>query len=428
MASELRNPDGDLSERLAASREYWKTEGRVGAPLVMPGADLTRLDLSEQVFVEAQLQGADFRGSRLDSAQLMRAALDGAQMGGASLFKANASKASLTDVQMAGAQAPLSVWNRSTLTRSDFTGARLDKSDFSGADLIDVIFDRALVQSARFERALLLGASFKGADVTNALINGAAIESRTFTGAVGLPVGEAVLRPPVVRRPQNADERAFEERVVAVLRERGIDDVMVGFDGGPDIVIQLPGDWFAAVETSATDNRQRLFQMADRSDLIVVPDHLDVRSAMNNTPVARLRMLEQAIYELAPSRLKPYGASAVATREAARLQPYVALAQRAREDPSFISRLSVYLDTKDQYLLGEGDRRLAKNLPAHLGGNMAARGASWAERHSEELRDVISQAARIRQGAQMRTEAATELARRGWRLEKELAEATRPEN
>jgi hypothetical protein len=139
-------------------------------------------------------------------------------------------------------------------------------------------------------------------------------------------------------------------------------------------------------------------------------------------------MLEQAIYELEPSRLKPYGASAVATREAARLQPYVALAQRAREDPSFISRLSVYLDTKDEYLLGEGDRKLAKGLPAHLGGSMAAGGASWAEQHNEELREMISQAAHIRQGTQMSTEAVTELARRGWRLEQEVAEATRPED
>jgi len=45
-------------------------------------------------------------------------------MGGVSLFSANASKATLTDVQLAGAQAPRSVWHRSTLTRSDFTGAR----------------------------------------------------------------------------------------------------------------------------------------------------------------------------------------------------------------------------------------------------------------------------------------------------------------
>jgi hypothetical protein len=283
------------------------------------------------------------------------------------------------------------------------------------------------MQRAGLERALLLDASFKGADVTDAQVAGAAIESRTFAGVVGLTIGEAVLRPSVVRRRPNPDQRAFEERVVAVLRERRV-DVMIGFDGGPDIVIQLPGGWFAAVETSVTDNRQRLFRLADLSDLIVVPDHLDVRSAMNNTPVTRLRTLEQAIYELEPSRLKPYGASAVATREAARLQPYLALANRAMKDPSFISRLSVYLDTKEEFLLGEGDRRFAKNLPAHLGGNMAARGASWAEQHDEELHDLISQAARIRQGAQMSTEVVTELARQGWRLEHELAAAMRPEN
>lgn len=426
MASELRKPDGDLLQRLTASREYWKTEGRAGAPLVMPGADLTRFDLSEQILVEAQLQGADFRGSRLDSAQLMRAALDGAQMGGVSLFKANASKATLTDVQLAGAQALRSVWNRSTLTRSDFTGARLDDSDFSGADLIGAIFNRASLQRASLKHALLLNTSFNGADVTDALVAGAAIESGTFAGAVGLTIGETVPRLPVQRRRSNTDQRAFEEKVVAVLRERRV-DVMVGFGGGPDIVIQIPGDWFAAVETSVSDNRQRLFRLADRSDLIVVPDDLDVRSAMNNTPVARLRVLEQAIYELEPSRLKPYGASAVATRGAARLQPYLALANRAREDPSFVSRLSVYLDTKEEFLLGEGDRRFAKKLPAHLGGNMVARGTSWAEQHDAELRDLISQAARIRQGAQLNTEAVTELARRGWRLEQELVATIRPE-
>jgi hypothetical protein len=426
MASEFRAPDGDLSRRLSLSRDFWKSQGAQGAPLVLPGADLTRLDLREQVLVEAQLQGADLRGSSLGSAQLMRAALDGARMNGVSLYSADLSKASLVEAQLAGVQAPLSVWRNATLRGTDFTGALLDDCDFTRADLLRAKLTRASALRSNFSNALLMGASFKEADITAAVLIDAVADPRTLVGAIGLPQGTPTVIAVESRRRRTSLDSQFETVVLETMQRSGI-SVMWGFKPGPDFVVELPGEWFAAVEVTGTANRRTLATLADRADLIVVPDSLDVRVAMNNTPITRLTGLETAILQLQPSRLKPLGAAALLAREAARLRPYVALAARDQADPSFISRLSVYLDTKEEFMLGEGDRRFAKQLPAHLGGGMPARGAAWAQEHAEELANLLSQSARIQQGEQMSTEVVTELARQAWRLEHELAATMQPE-
>ncbi len=425
MAHELRVPDTDLSRRLSLSRDYWKSQGAQGAPLVLPGADLKRMDLREQVLVEAQLQGADLRGSALDSAQLMRAALDGAQMSGASLYLSNLSKATLVEAQLAGVQAPRSKWRSATLTEADFTGAHLDDCDFTGADLLDAKLTRVSAIHSDFSNALLLGASFNGADIAGAMFESAVTGPRTLAGATGLFQGAPTIVAVKSRRRRTSLHSQFEADVLAVMQRTGIRTVG-GFERGPDFVVELPGEWFAAVEVTGTANRGTLATLADRADLIVVPDDLDVRVAMNDTPITPLLGLEKAILQLQPSRLKPYGAAALLAREAARLQPYLALAARAQADASFISRLSVYLDTKEEFLLGEGDRRFARRLPAHLGGDMPARGAAWAQQRAEELRDLLSQSARIQQGAQMNTEAVTQLARQAWHFEHELAAAMQP--
>lgn len=426
MASELRVPDGDLSRRLSLSREFWRSQGAHGAPLVLPGADLTRLDLREQVLVEAQLQEADLRGAALGSAQLMRAALDGARMNGVSLYSADMSKATLVEAQLAGAQAPLSVWRNATLTGADFTGALLDDCDFTRANLHRAKLTRASALRSNFSSALLLDASFKEADVTDAVLTDAVTDSRTLVGAIGLPQGTPTVISVESPRRRTSLHSQFETAVLEAMQRSGR-SAMWGFKPGPDFVVELPGEWFAAVEVTGTADRRTLVTLADRADLIVVPDNLDVRAAMNNTPITRLRGLEAAILQLQPSRLKPHGAVALLVREAARLRPYVALAARDQSDPSFISRLSVYLDTKDDLMLGEGDRRFARQLPAHIGGEMPARGAAWAYEHAEGLASLLSQSARIQQGAHISTEVATELARQAWRLEHELAAAMQPE-
>lgn len=425
MASELRKPEGELAHRLSSSKKYWQTDGKEGAPLVMPGADLKRLDLREQILVGAQLQGADLRGSFLDSALLVRAALDGARMAGASLYSTDASKATLAQAQLAGAQAPRSIWRRTTLTAANFAGALLDDCDFTGADLLSADLSRASVVRADFSKAMLLAASFRKADITMARFTDAVADAHTLAGSIGSALVEPVIGPPTTPRRRNDAEREFETTVIESLQRHDI-DVFSGLRPGPDLVVQLPGEWFAAIEVSATIGQRRLFSLAERADLIVVPDGADVRLAMNNTPVAHLHGAPEAIRQLPPSRLKPHGATALLAREAARLQPYVALAERAKANPAFMSQLSVYLDTRERFLLGESDRRFAEQLPAHLGGDMPARGAAWAERHADELRQVLSQSARLQRGVEMDTETVTVLARLAWRLEHELAEAIQP--
>ncbi|MGI8728766.1 MAG: pentapeptide repeat-containing protein [Solirubrobacteraceae bacterium] len=404
---------------------YWETEGARGAPLVMPGADLRQLDLREQVLAGAQLQGADLRNCLLDSAVLIRAALDGARMSGTSLFSADASKATFSDAQLVGAHALRSTWRRSVLVRADLTGALLDDADLRGAELVGARLDRASLVGADLRQSVLLDASFLSADLSDAHLEGSVAGTRTFAGAQGLSSSSLVGAHSTPRR-RRTDELQFEARVRDHLRDSGI-EVLHGFEPGPDLVVVLGGRWFAAIEVSTSANKERLFRLADRADLIVVPDDLDVRVAMNGTPVAHLREADVSVRALATSRLKPFGASAVLIREAARLRPYVLLAKRARVDPSLLSRLSVYLDTRDPVMLGAGDRVIAEALPAHLDGAMAARSARWANKRHEELDELLSRAAQLLQGKQSTVDEITLLARKALELEYQLAEEARPE-
>jgi len=415
-------PPRELGRLLQSSRRFWETDGRDGSPLVMPGTDLSHLDLREQVFASAQLQGADFRNSLLDSAVFVRAALDGALLSGSTMFSTDASRASLVEAKLTGVHAARSRWNRALLARADLTAATLDDANLSGAELIRARLDRASLLRADLTDAVLLGATFQGAHLEGADLRGAAVGSRTFVGAVGASTESAVGPPPPSRR-RRRDENEFETTVRDTLRRSGL-QVHHGFKPSPDLVLELDGPYFAAVEVSTSADRTRLFRMADRSDLIVVPDALDVRRAMNNTPVAHLAEAPSAVRDLQPSGIKPYGAAAMLTREAARLRPYVVLAEQAKGDPSFISRLSVYLDTRQTAMLNARDRAVAEQLPAHLDGAMAARSARWAESHDEQLRAIISAAARVLQGHIGETREVTVPAASALDLERQLASAT----
>jgi uncharacterized protein YjbI with pentapeptide repeats len=423
MATSVLLPSGDLRERLQASRAYWETDGAQGAPLVMPGADLRHLDLREQILAGAQLQGADLRNSLLDSAVLVRAALDGARMSGTSLFSADASKATLSDARLVGAHALRSTWRRALLAHADLTGALLDDADLREAELVGARLDRASLVGADLRQAVLLDATFLAADLSDARLEGAVAGPRTFTGAHGASGDHRVGAHSTPRR-RPPYELEFESRVRDQLREAGI-KILHGFEPGPDLVAVLHDRWFVGIEVSTSANKDRLFRLADRADLIVVPDDLDVRVAMNGTPVAHLAEAPADIRRIAPSELKPFGASAVVIREAARLRPYFLLAIRAREDPSLLSRLSVYLDTRTPMMLGAGDRMIAETLPAHMDGAMAARSARWAEQRRDELNELLSRAAQLLQGKPSTLEDTTRLARRALELEYDLAEVAR---
>jgi hypothetical protein len=396
-----------------------------GSPLVMPRADLRQLDLREQILAGAQLQGADLRNSLLDSAVLIRAALDGARMSGTSLFSADASKATFSDAQLMGAHALRSTWRRALLARADLTGALLDDADLRGAELVGARLDRASLVGADLRQAVLLDATFTSADLSDAHLEGAVAGARTLAGAHGVS-GSPIVGAHSTPRRRRAIELEFESRVRDYLRARHI-ETLHGFEPGPDLVAVLPDQWFAAIEVSTSANKERLFRLADHADLIVVPDDLDVRVAMNGTPVAHLAEAHAVVRDLPPTSLKPFGASAVLIREAARLRPYVLLAKRAQADPSLLSRLSVYLDERDPVMLGGSDRAIAETLPAHLDGAMAARSARWAERHCDELDELLSKAAQLRQGKQFAVDDITLLARKALALEYALAEEARSE-
>ena len=420
MPTDPRLPGDDLRLRLDASKRYWDSEGRDGAPLVMPGSDLSLLDLREQNLAGAQLQGADLRGALLDSAVLVRSDLDGARLAGASLYGANASKASLVNAELVGIQAPRSRWRRATLTKSDLTAARLDDADFTGADMIDARLDRASILNCVFAGAVLLGASLREVDLDNASFDNAVLDP-SLAGRISDPVHgrpAVALSKPARRRSES--ERDLEVSVRKLLTEHGL-AVMSGLNPGPDLVVELAEYAFAALEVSISASQTRLFRLAERADLIVVPDDLDVRAAMNGTPVAHLSAAERAVRQLELSEVKSYGAVAVAIREANRLRPYAALQSLVESDPTAMSRISVYIDTHQEFLLTSRDRSIARALPAHLDGAMASRAREWASQHANELIELLAAAAAMRRSEPSESGTAARWARRGLEMEEELS-------
>jgi uncharacterized protein YjbI with pentapeptide repeats len=421
MPSEPLIPDEVLLRRLQDSRRFWETDGANGSPLVMPGANLSGLDLRETVLASAQLQGADLRDAKLDSAILVRAALDGAQLDRASLFGADASKASMVEARLPELVAPRSTWVRSTLTRADLTGAVLDDSNFSGAELIGAQLNGASLRGSVFSGAVLLGASFAETDVTRAVFEGAAIDPKTLTGFSTPPDGQPIVaaqkEPPSDRRLASE----FERHVAEVLRQHGL-TIFSGFRPRPDFVVRLGELGFVAIEAVGNPRRDKLMRVEPHADIIVVPDRADVRPAINGTPVVEVRMVGQAIQAINPAGLKPDGALAVVLRQASRLQPYQALAAQVRVDPTSISRISVYVDERQDFLLNSRDRAAVRGLPAHLDGGAVSRSGAWAEQHFDEITDLIRTAASLRRGEPASVPELSLWAARGLSMESELAD------
>lgn len=102
------------------------------------------------------------------------------------------------------------------------------------------------------------------------------------------------------------------------------------------------------------------------------------------------------------------------------------LAERTQSDPSSLSRIWTFLETKTPAMLNAADRRLAENLPAHLDGRMAARGAELGPRAlgGADRLDVAGSTPATGRGISV--DRANELARRSLRLEEQLASAVAP--
>lgn len=151
-----------------------------------------------------------------------------------------------------------------------------------------------------------------------------------------------------------------------------------------------------------------------------------MRAALNGTPLVHLNQAAGALRALDLARLKSYGAVAVTIRQADRLRPYLALTTLVEADPTAMSRIVVYLDSRQEFLLNSRDRAVVRALPAHLSGEMASRSRIWATEHRSELSELLTVASKMRGGKETSTPEASSWARRGIEMEIELARHVRP--
>ena len=435
MEAGTRQPDGDLSERLDASHVYWRSEGQDGAPLVAPNADLRDLDLAERVLVAAQLQGADLRGARLDHSLVVRAALDGAKLDGASLFKLDATRASCVGASFVEVHARLSVWIRADLTRASLVGADLVDSRFYRAEMIDSDLSSAGLQRADLSGALLDGARFVDADVADVNVERAVVSRGAFDAARGADrlIGESIPLPTAstqssVTGPESRRGQQLERRVEAELQRSDWrhERTPLG-QGTPDFLVALPGERHAALEVKYRPSQDYFHAVAGHVDAVVSND---VALASEDPSLPRVLRVEEVVDWLnrhaADTQPLTGGALTAAMREVARLRPYWALARQSRIDPSFVSRLSTWLDTgRDPVLLAAADRPLAEVLPAHLDGEGLARSVRWAEQRIDELADYDQQVRKLWKAHRPLAERAHKLAVKGKNLEEQLAATAR---
>jgi hypothetical protein len=428
MTDSWRKPNEELAQRLAASRQHWLSEGREGAPLVAPGADLRDMDLTEQTLAEARLQGADLRGARLDSAILVRAALDGARLDGARLFNADASRASFQDATLNGVEAPRSYWMRAALIAAQLRNANLAdavliRTELLGADLTGAVLRNADMRGAILSSAVLAGADFAGVDLDGALVREQSLAgSLNAEFAAGVPVLEVdpSQGAAVDFRAGPAFEHLVREHLQTV---HGAEVHHVGsLPGQPDFVVVLPGDRYVAVEA-----KTRLPIPPDaferwRADVVVVPD-TSLPTGVRNLPVVPLSEAPPWIATHADEISPVRGAMALSLRQLARLRPWLLLAARHREDPSALSRLSVWVDTGRQqpFLLTSKDRYVSERIPAHVDGETLARGVRWAASSYDGLSEFADAVRALWKSSHPDAQAATELVRQGQKAEQELS-------
>lgn len=413
---EWRPPSKELTKRLADSHQWWLSEGTEGAPLVAHHEDLSGVDLGEQSLVEAQLQGANLRGARLDSALLMRARLDGADLSGAYLFQADLSRASAIDASLDDVEGP-----RARLQRADLSRASLVRADLAGAYAAGLEANRAdltaaILRDADLTGATLLGSAMHDLDLFHArterlvVSQGALAQARGVDDTIGDWIEVSVAVQPT-RSVRDFDSRIEAdlfrrlEHMPAVRRAHtGLREV--------DFVVELENGSMLAIEVKG--DRTLMLPQVD-ADVVATPN-TDRPEAL--PPIVSFSRLEGWLESFRPSGTSVRAATQLIERQATRLRPYELLLQQAAEDPSTVSRVAAFLDTRQDVMLTGADRPIVSLLPANLDGVMLDRAVRWADRNRKRIADVLDLARS--DVSRMEPRRADVVARLGVELEDEL--------
>jgi hypothetical protein len=132
--------------------------------------DLSQADLQGRDLVQINLSNAQLSGARLNAAVLAQADLHHAD-----LSRANLSGADLTNVDLRRA-----VLTTASMFRVDLTAARLDSANLVGSFLIMASLEMASLQDADLAACYLMNVNFAKANLTRTVFSGARMESTVF--------------------------------------------------------------------------------------------------------------------------------------------------------------------------------------------------------------------------------------------------------
>lgn len=165
--------------------------------------DMTKVDLSETIMIDANLRGSDFSEANLSGVDLSGAVLIGVRLQGANLREATLIGANLTSADLRGAvlsntnliganltKANLTKLNLTTtrLAGMDLTEAQLTQANLSGINLAGTNLHKANLTGAILQRTDLSGsylseANLGGADIRQANLDGAWLNMANLNGA-----------------------------------------------------------------------------------------------------------------------------------------------------------------------------------------------------------------------------------------------------
>ena len=136
---------------------------------LLPGADLSSIDLTSAYLRSAKLDGADLTATKQNSADLT----------GASLRGANLSYANLRYVTLYGADMTRSVLNGATLDSSDLRNVKLVNANLRGASLTEIDLSNSDLRRACLRYANLQNSNLQNANLTDADLIGCTLPDGT---------------------------------------------------------------------------------------------------------------------------------------------------------------------------------------------------------------------------------------------------------
>ncbi|WP_437905467.1 toll/interleukin-1 receptor domain-containing protein [Sorangium sp. So ce327] len=154
-----------------------------------PKGLLSRYEVGERKFPNAELPGVNLSGANLSGINLSGANLSGINLSGALLDEAdlrhaNLSSANLTSANLSAAHLFRANLSRADLSEGDLTGTNLVGADLTDAKIVGVDLSEANLAGANFTRANLFGSSLSEARLYNTNFTDADLSEVDLIGAL----------------------------------------------------------------------------------------------------------------------------------------------------------------------------------------------------------------------------------------------------